>query len=136
MQNTDLVYKRVKKTLERHKNVRYPPVPSTIVDIQSAFMDPEILEKYGKSLENAKFYFGSKVTAKHSFTVFGSQFTIDFIQNNIAPESRFYVMDGTFGSLPKQFYQLLTITIEHLNNVSVSLSLSYQALEFADLSPS
>lgn len=122
VRNTKLQYERIRKTLGRHKNVQYKNVPRSIVDIQNEFKKPEILNKYGVNFDgDEKFYVGTVVTPNHAFTVFASQFAIDFIQNNIAPTSRRYLLDGTFGSLPNQFYQLLTITIEYMNNVSCYL---------------
>lgn len=119
MRNTKLKYPSVRKTLARHKNIIYPNIPRTIIDIEKEFKKPDILNKYGVSFEgDAKFYIGTVVSPNHAFTVFASQFVIDFIKNNIEPASRLYLMDGTFGSIPNQFYQLLTITVEHLNSVS------------------
>lgn len=124
MRNTNLQFNKVKRTLERNKTNQYSNVPRTILELQKEFEKPDVLNKYGFSYEgDAKFYIGTVVLPNHAFTVFASQFVIDFVQKNIA--SRKYVMDGTFGSIPKQFYQLLTITLEHKNNVS-----SYSACIF------
>lgn len=119
MQNTDLVYTRVKKTLQRHKNIEYPKIPRTILEIRDEFKKPVILNKYGFNFGNdAKFYVGTVVSPNHGFSVFASEFVIKFIQNNIPPASREYIMDGTFDKISKQFYQMLTITIAYQNDVS------------------
>lgn len=119
MRNTNLKYMSVKKTLERHKTVQYSNVPRTIQALHDAFKDPEVYDKYGISFErDARFYIGTSVLPNHAFSVFASQFVIDFVKENIDPALRKYLMDATFGSLPRQFYQLLTITIEYQNNVS------------------
>lgn len=65
-----------------------------------------------------KLYIGTVVKSKYAFTVFASKFVIDFIEKNIEPSSRKYLMDATFDSLPKDFYQLLIISIEYQNDVS------------------
>lgn len=77
------------------------------------------MEKYGYTLENdARFYAGTVSKSKYGFTVFASEFVIKFIEKNIAPKSRRYLMDGTFDKLPSPFYQLLIISIEYQNDVS------------------
>lgn len=125
MQNTQLQFNRVKRTLERHKSNEYPNIPRTILDILNEFKKPPILEKYGLSFDSdSKFYIDTVVTPNHAFSVFASQFVIDFIKKSISPETRCYVTDGTFDSLPEQFYQLLTITIEYKNNVSRCVGIS------------
>lgn len=124
MKNTNLKYQSIRKTLGRHKNVRYSNIPRTIIDIENEFKKPDILRKYGVNFDgDAKFYIGTVVSPNHAFTVFASQFVTDFIKKEIAPTSRLYLMDGTFGSIPDQFYQLFTITIEYMNNVSCFLIL-------------
>lgn len=125
MLNTNLRFKQVKRTLERHKSVQYSNVPQSILDIQNAFKKPNVLNKYGFNYEgDARFYIDTVVSQNHAFTVFGSQFVIDFIKKNINPQSRKYVMDGTFGSIQNQFYQLFTITVEYMNNVSTFCTFS------------
>lgn len=68
MRNTDLVYNSIRKTLGRHKNIQYPKIPRTILEIQNEFKKPEILNKYGFNFENdAKFYVGTVVLENHAF---------------------------------------------------------------------
>lgn len=109
----------MKKTLSRYKNKIYPKVPDSIENIREKFEDMKIMEKYGYNLESdSKFYIDTVVTSHYSFTVFASKFVIDFIEKNIEPASRKFLMDATFDSLPKDFYQLLIISIEYQNDVS------------------
>lgn len=113
------MYNKVKRTLERVKSKKYPAVPSSIQDLQIEFKKPHIIEKYGYTFDgDAKLYIDTVVTPHHEFTVFASHFVIDFIQNNMAPETRNYLMDGTFDSLPAGFYQMLIISVEYQNDVS------------------
>lgn len=77
------------------------------------------METYGYTMDNdAKLYIDTVVTSEYAFTVFASKFVIDFIKENIKPESRNYLIDATFDSIPKDFYQLLIISIEYQNDVS------------------
>lgn len=77
------------------------------------------MDKYGYNMEHdAKCYIDTVVTPHYAFTVFASKFVIDFIEKNIEPSTRNYLMDATFDSLPKGFYQLLIISIEYQNDVS------------------
>lgn len=114
----------MKRTLLRHKNPTYPSYLKTVDGIRDIFKKENVMEKYGYNLENdARFYAGTVSNEKHGFTVFASQFVINFIQKNIAPKSRCYLMDGTFDKLPRPFYQLLIISIEYQNDVSNFLKL-------------
>lgn len=109
----------MKKTLERNKNKEHPKRPRSIEDIPKKFSDPYIIERYGYNLESDfRFYVDTVIKKEFAFTIFASQFTINFVKENIAPQSRHYLMDGTFDSLPGNFYQLLIIAIEYRNDVS------------------
>lgn len=108
----------MKKTLERHKNKSRPHVPCSIEDIATTFEDPRILKEYGYNMEgDAEFYIDTVIAKDYAFTVFASKYVIDYIKKNIEPEFRQYLMDGTFDSLPKEYYQLLIISIEHKHDV-------------------
>lgn len=109
----------MKKTLERCKNKAYQKPGRSLEEIRNQFQEEKIMEEYGYNLENdSRFYVGTKIAADYGFVVFKSQYVVDFINESIPPESRHYVMDGTFDSLPKEFYQLIIIAIEYQNEVS------------------
>lgn len=109
----------MKKTLERSKSANYPQIPKSIPDIKGAFTKPDIMNKYGLTLDSDNYFYVDTILAEDfEFTVFASHFIIDFIEKNIEPKSRNFLMDGTFGSLPNNFYQLLIIAIEYQNKVS------------------
>ena len=77
------------------------------------------MEKYGYNYENdGKFCIDIVVTPDHAFTDFASKFVMNFIEKNMEPTARNYLMDATFDSLPKEYYQLLIISIEYQNDVS------------------
>lgn len=119
--NTNLVYSQKKRTLIRHKSRAHPKVPHSILEIRDRFLDRAVMEKYGYNLENdGLFYIGTIIEKDFAFTVFASKYIIEFIQKNIQPIQRRYLMDGTFDSLPGDFYQLLIITVEYQNDVSNS----------------
>lgn len=118
-ENTNLVYGEKKRTLERYKNQTYPKIPSSIEQLQSDFKKPNTINKYGSTLDgDAKFYMDTVITPNYEFTIFASTFVMSFIQNYVEPKERRYLMDGTFDSLPKGFYQMLIITLEYQNDVS------------------
>lgn len=75
------------------------------------------MEKYGYNYEHDdKFYIDTVVAPTYAFSVFASKFVIDFIEKNL--ETRNYLIDATFDSLPDEFYQLLIIAVEYKNKVS------------------
>lgn len=114
----------MRRTLLRHKNPTHPAGPESVDGIRDIFKQDNIMEKYGYTLDNdARFYAGTVSKTKYGFTVFASQNIINFIQTNIEPKSRRYLMDGTFNKLPSPFYQLLIISIEYQNDVSRRLVL-------------
>lgn len=116
--NTDLSYPKVKRTIERKKNERYPREP-TIGTIKMEFAKPEIMNKYGYTLDSdAKFYIDTVVQSDYQFTVFFSDYVAKFIEKNIPVGSRKYLIDGTFDKLPVGYYQLLIVTVEYQNDVS------------------
>lgn len=116
---TNLQYKSVQRSIQRWKNEKHPPIPKSNGELRSAFEKSEIKEKYGSSYDgDGKFYIDTVLTPEHDFTVFASPFIMKFIEDNIPHTSRSYLMDGTFDSLPKGFYQMLIISIEFQNSVS------------------
>lgn len=111
------------RSLYRWKSENHPKTPSSIKELKSEFEKPEIIEKYGKTYVGGdNFYSGTFLSPEYDFTVFSSPFVMKFIEENI--KDRRYLMDGTFDSLPKGFYQLLIISIEYQNDVSKYFSLS------------
>lgn len=117
--NTQLNYKRMERTLLRHKHKQHPRDPREVEGIRQRFLDPNVMEKYGYNLEgDARFYIGTELEEDYAFTIFASKYVIDFIQDHIMPNRRKFLMDGTFDSLPSNYYQLLVISIEHQNDVS------------------
>lgn len=111
----------MKKTLERSKNKAYPKAVTSLEEISDKFKDRKIMDEYGYDHEKeAVFYVGTEIAKDFGFTVFKSQYVIDFIRNTIGRAPRKFLMDGTFDSLPKGFYQLIIIAIEYENEVSAN----------------
>lgn len=109
----------MKRTLLRHKTKKFPKMPDSLETIRDTFLDPEIIQKFGMNYErDCKFYIDTVITDFYAFTIFASKYVIDFIEENIEPKSRNYLMDGTFDHLPKEYDQLLIISIEYMNDVS------------------
>lgn len=109
----------MERSLQRWKNQKFPPIPTSLKELRAEIKKPEIMKKYSSTYDgDGAFYVDTVISPDYDFTIFASPFVIDFVEKNIAPESRSYLMDGTFDSLPKGFYQLLIISIEHQNDVS------------------
>lgn len=109
----------MKRTLLRNKNKSYPKDPKSIENIRDKFKEAKVFEEYGYNLDSdARFYIGTVVEEDFAFTIFASHYVINFIERNIEPDSRNYLMDGTFDSLPNEYCQLLIISIEYKNDVS------------------
>lgn len=117
---TQLKYKRLKKTLNRLKSKKYPARPKTIEESGIMFStNPTISTDYGQTQDkHSNFYVDTIVEKDYAFQIFASFAVINFIKTYIDPGKRFYAMDGTFKVIPRTFSQLLIITVEFQNNVS------------------
>lgn len=110
----------VERQLYRIRDKEYPPRPKTDEEIRTSLNDPQIFEEYGKALNKQnRFYVGSEVNENHAFHVFASFDTVNLIEKHIAEDQRNYLMDGTFKIAPSKFQQLLIISIEYKNDVSI-----------------
>lgn len=112
------------RNLRRYTNKRYPVKPTNTVEIKAAYDDHAIMEKFGFNLRNThKFYVDSVETEGSAFTIFASYEMMGMVEDHIPPESRRYMIDGTFDVVPMRFfYQLLVIAIEYKNGVSIPAS--------------
>lgn len=111
----------MKRNLDRHKNKEYPKNTKVYEEIRDKFSRPEIIEKYGLTYDNdAKCYIETVVEENYTFTVFSSEFVINIVKNHIQGERK-YLMDATFDCIPREFYQLLIISVEFMNDVSKSV---------------
>lgn len=121
MPKSKLNYKKVKKTIQRKKTPRYPANPKSLAQFKEDILKPNVMSNYGYTTDgDFRFYMDTVLTKDYDFTVFFSQYTIEFINKNIPPGTRRYILDGTFDKIPKGFYQLLVIAIEFQNDVSIS----------------
>lgn len=119
----------MQKTLQRNKNMVYPRDPKTFENIRNRFKERNILDAYGYDMDDeSRFYIDTVIASDYAFTIFASMYVINYIKEHIPPGARQYLMDGTFDSLPAGFYQFLTISIEHHNDVSVS---NFDSSEFS-----
>lgn len=76
------------------------------------------MNKYGYTLDqDERFYIDTVISFQYAFTLLASKFVIDFVQKHIEPRAR--NLDAIFDSLPDGFYQLLIVTIEYRNDVSI-----------------
>lgn len=118
--DSSLTYKSMARNLRRYTNKKCPSKPTTLAKIIEAYSDPETMEEYGFNLRKTdRFYLDTIETDHGGFVVFASHQIIRMIDEHIPPESRKYMLDGTFDVRPVgSFYQLLVIAIEYRNGVS------------------
>lgn len=75
--------------------------------------DKVIFDQYGRTLNKQYPFYVDSVIKKHfAFHVFASFAIISIIKKFIKPGDRNYLVDGTFKIAPRQFKQLLIISIE------------------------
>lgn len=117
-----LKFHSVSRQLYRLRDKQYPKRPESDEDIKVYMHDQKIFDEYGKTLDNLRpLYVDSIVEEQYAFHVFASFKTIGMIEENIPPNERKYLIDGTFKVVPPKFGkmgQLLIICIEYKNDVS------------------
>lgn len=116
--------KNVERQLYRLRDPVYPERPTTHEKVREMLNESENMERFGRTMNmSGKFYVGSIVETLFAFHVWASVTTIDVIKKHITPDKRNYLLDGTFKVIPstsKLFSQLLIISIEYKNDVSIS----------------
>lgn len=107
------------RNLRRYTNKKYPSKPNTLAKIIEAYADPTTMQQYGINLRKTyRFYVDTIDQEKGGFTVFASKEVMQMIDENIPPENRKYMLDGTFAVAPLgSFYQLLIIAIDYKKDV-------------------
>lgn len=112
----------MKRQLFRIKNSKYPRLPKCIADIRTAFEQKEVMKDFGYTLDKSRvLYVGTVVKKSYSFVTFASRKVIDIIKDMIPSTQRRLLIDGTFQIVPRQFNQLIVISIEYKNDVSFSM---------------
>lgn len=111
---------KMKRHLDRTKNSKHPKCPKTCGELKELFEEQNIIDKYGYNLKaSEKLFIDTIVNENWAFSLFASFSVIKFIKDHIDPRSRNYLIDGTFDCAPRLFYQLLIISIEYKNDVSL-----------------
>lgn len=84
---------------------KFPKSPMNAAGIIESYNDEFVRENYGLTLRNNSEE--RSMFLKHAYTgngfeycLFASDDVIKAIEKNIAPENRFYYMDGTFAIVP------------------------------------
>lgn len=109
------------RNLRRYANPTYPSKPTSLAMIIEAYNDPAIMQQFGYNLRKTeRFYIGTIDEKEGGFTVFASKEIIRMIEDEVPPESRKYMLDGTFDVVPiRSFYQLLIIALDYKKDVGI-----------------
>lgn len=125
--------KSQRQQLNSIKNANRPKWSQSIGELHSQFAQPDIMLRFRKTLDNKhELYSTTVITEEFGFNLFVSQKSIQMVKETIPPGERFYVLDGTFRTVPKPYYQLLIIAIEYRNDVSYSFH--FDQLNYINLS--
>ena len=96
--------------LHRRKSIKYPKRPKTHQETRNVLQDPQIKIDFGQTVDKyGAFYIDSVVKDKHTFHVFASPSVVNLITNHMV----------TFTVIPKEFAQLVVISIEYKNDVRI-----------------
>lgn len=100
-----------------HKEVM-PKAPKTSDEILTMFGKNNIMETFGRSLNEAHaFYVDTVIEEKFSYTIFQSKGICEII-DKLPKAQRKFLLDGTFKSCPRGSYeQLLIIYLEYYDHV-------------------
>lgn len=95
--------------------------PKNAVQVVEAFNLENVWNDFGLSKDdsNPRTFFTAAITEEtYSFCLFSSLKTVDLIKENISPQKRTYLVDGTFKIVPYGcFKQLLVIYVEYFEEV-------------------
>lgn len=107
----------LKSTLTKCRNKGMPKSPLTVAEVQAAFEQQELMEKYGR-IKGEAFYRGGVVRAKgeFSFCVFASETIVKALPTM---RNKRYHVDATFSVVPNNEYvQMLVVHVEIDGHVS------------------
>jgi len=106
--------------LHRRKSIKYPKRPKTHQETRNVLQDPQIKIDFGQTVDKyGAFYIDSVVKDQHTFHVFASPSVVNLITNHMVGQPRNFLIDGTFTVIPKEFAQLVVISIEYKNDVRI-----------------
>lgn len=109
---SNLSFSKMQRQLTRIKTKARPKIPTNNMQMLKLFQSPDIINEHGYTLD------ASSSTKEYTFCIFASFAIINMVKHNINPQKRHYLIDGTFKTVPRTFYQLLIVSIEFKNDVS------------------
>lgn len=113
-------FSAIQRTLQAIRSSTIPPTPKTAEEINQVYMNPAVLDEFGKSYHTEpKTFFKTAYECKgFSYCIFASETNMGYITENIPVQNRRYLMDATFKIVPDcAFNQLLIVYVEYLDKV-------------------
>lgn len=109
-------FENIERTLRDLRKSKYGKSPSTPEEIAREFEKPHIIENLGTSLHSEKGQIYNTIQIEESFCncIFSSPKSISLLKQNLEPQERFFMMDGTFRITPRGlFQQVLIIYVQY-----------------------
>lgn len=115
-------FDNIEKTLRNYRKTKYGKSPTTAEEIQMEFEKPEVFEDLGRSKFREHGILFNEIDIQENFTncTFSSAKSIQLVKDNLEPQERFFIMDGTFRIAPHGiFQQVLIIHVVYVLKVSM-----------------
>lgn len=108
--------------MRNHRKTKYGKSPNTLEVIEREFKKASVFQDLGLSRhhEHGVLYNGIDIAKDYCNCFFSSAKAIQLVKDNLEPDERFYLMDGTFRITPHgEFQQVLIIHVEYGIKVNI-----------------